>query len=623
MIVATAGHVDHGKSSLVEALTGSAVDRLAEEQRRGLTISLGFAPLTLPDGRVIGLVDVPGHEDLVRTMAAGVSGSSAALLVVAADEGIMPQTEEHLLILEQLGVRHGVVAVSKMDRVSAADSTRVSAEIVRRLAASAVCFGAPVRTSVVRRQGLDALRQALASLPAGASDESRQDLFRLPIDRVFSAPGVGTVVTGSSWTGTIAEGDDVVVLPQGMTGVVRSIEEFGARQARTTPGRRTALALRGIRPAEIARGSVVVEPGAGWRSSRQLDVLVQLTCPAPARRLRVLLLHATAAVPGWLSMRKDLAPASAAMTAHLTLDRPVVARGGDRFVLRRLSPSETLGGGQVLDPFPGRQRGSLKPSRMDPDFLHALLLRRRGVIDRNDLPVLTGLPPARLAHQLAGDERLIGFGGSLCSRHAVETCASGLRSRLADWHRDRPDTPGISLATLRHGAPGQSILVEAALQSLVTSGEVQIMSGLAHLAGFEPALPAAMEAIAALIAVLKEGGLAPAMPDELAQRIGRPLPEVLEALRVASRLGLVVAVAPDRFCVPVALARFSDALRDLGATGPISVGAVREKTGLSRKFLIPLLEWADRAGVTDRHGDLRHLRRAGSRGDAARDAKPA
>ncbi len=274
-VIGTAGHIDHGKTALVKALTGVDTDRWEEEKRRGITIDLGFAPLPLDADVQASVVDVPGHEGFVRNMLAGATGIDVALLVIAADEGLMPQTEEHLAIVELLGVRRGIPVITKRDLVEPEWLDLVRGEVVQRLATSRVRWEAPVATSAVRGDGLDELRAALRHVAEDLVERPADDLFRLPIDRVFAIAGAGTVVTGSTWSGTVAVGDAVQLLPLGREARVRSIEVHGQSAIRADPGRRTALALVGVDKDELARGHVAVT-GAGWQPTTQLDAAVEL-----------------------------------------------------------------------------------------------------------------------------------------------------------------------------------------------------------------------------------------------------------------------------------------------------------------------------------------------------------
>src|SRR5438132_150850 len=352
-VIGTAGHIDHGKTALVKALTGVDTDRWEEEKRRGITIDLGFAPLPLGDHVQASVVDVPGHEGFVRNMLAGATGIDVALLVVAADEGLMPQTEEHLAIIELLGVGRGIPVITKQDLVEPEWLDLVRSEVSERLKRSRVPWEPSIATSALTGEGLDELRSALRLVANDLVERPAEDLFRLPIDRVFAVAGAGTVVTGSTWTGTVAVGDAVRLLPLEREVRVRSIEVHGQAAERAVPGRRTALALVGVDKSELARGDVAVT-GAGWRATTLLDAAVELLSTArkpigSRTRLRVHL--GTAEVLARVVQVRSIGPGERGL-ARFVLETPLVARGGDRFVLRSFSPVTTIGGGVVVDPFP-------------------------------------------------------------------------------------------------------------------------------------------------------------------------------------------------------------------------------------------------------------------------------
>ena len=345
LTIGTAGHVDHGKTALVEALTGVNTDRLAEERRRGLSIELGFAELQLPDGRSVGVVDVPGHERFIRAMVAGATGVDMFMLVVAADEGVMPQTREHLEVLDALGVASGVVVLTRCDR--AESDTRATA----REEARALVPGARlVEVSAVTGEGLDELRAALATLAEGVERERRSrdasgESAVLHVDRSFSLRGIGTVVTGTLWSGTVSAGDAVDILPAGRRARVRSVQVHNRDAAAGHAGQRVALNLGGVAMRDVARGDVVADAGSGLRPTYRLDAELATAEEVDGRRLQVH--HGTRAVPARAVVLGD-------GLAQLRLESPLVARAGDRFVLRDVAPPRTIGGGRVLDPAPRR-----------------------------------------------------------------------------------------------------------------------------------------------------------------------------------------------------------------------------------------------------------------------------
>src|SRR5205814_2000904 len=406
-VIGTAGHIDHGKTALVKALTGVDTDRWEEEKRRGITIDLGFAPLPLGDDVHASVVDVPGHEGFVRNMLAGATGIDVALLVVAADEGLMPQTEEHLAIVELLGVRRGIPVITKRDLAEPEWLDLVQSEVRERLQRSRVRWEPAIAVSALTGAGLDELRSALQRVADDLIERPAEDLFRLPIDRVFAVAGAGTVVTGTTWTGTVAVGDAVRLLPLEREVRVRSIEVHGQAADRAVPGRRTALALVGVEKSELARGDVAVT-GGGWRASTMFDAAVELLSTArkpigSRTRLRVHL--GTAEVLARVVQVRSIGPGERGL-ARLVLETPLVARGGDRFVLRSFSPVTTIGGGVVLDPFPP-QRTRLRRRRIAADQTPAqrldALVAEAGLagVATDTLAVRLGVKPRRVTTVIA------------------------------------------------------------------------------------------------------------------------------------------------------------------------------------------------------------------------------
>ncbi len=633
VVIGTAGHIDHGKTALVKALTGVDTDRLIEEQRRGITIDLGFAPLDLGDGEgaiEASVVDVPGHEGFIRNMVAGATGVDLALLVVAADEGVMPQTVEHLAILRFLGVARGVVALTKCDLASDPAWRALVAEEVRERVAAAF---APeradwpiVEVTATEGTGLDALRAALASAARRVPGRVVADRFRLPVDRAFSLPGAGTVVTGTRWSGTAAEGDRLTLLPAGREARVRSIQVHDRPAPRALPGRRTALALAGPSREEVARGDVLVS-GEGWRASRALDVVLTLLPESRARlkpRMRVRVHHGTAEVLARVVPSAEVSAGPERVAARLLLESPLVARSGDRFVVRSYSPVTTIGGGVVVDPWadelpaPRERKARAYPLVPDGDAaLVALLVARRGErgLQRRQLEVAAGLDAARLesAVSAALTGGLVQVGTALVAEREVEELARRLTHALEDYHAAHPLEPGMpaqawrgAAAAARAAAPPDGI-VELAADRLVRAGAIARDGSLVRRAGWAPRLSADTARLReSLLAVLEAAGPEPPSVPELAA--GHPGADVPGLLRLMAREGVVVGVGKDRYYEAAALRgereRLVTVLRELGSATPAQV---RERLGRSRKWLIPFLEWCDTQGITVRKGDQRVL----------------
>ena len=632
-VVGTAGHIDHGKTALVKALTGVDTDRWEEEKRRGITIDLGFAPLPLgaDGGLQASIVDVPGHEGFVKNMLAGATGIDVALLVIAADEGVMPQTEEHLAIVELLGVRRGVPVLSKRDLVDDEWLALVRAEVVERLKGSRVRWEPPIAVSALTGAGLDELRAALAGVAADLPERSAADLFRLPIDRVFAVAGAGTVVTGSTWSGTVAVGDSVRLLPTagggggsgGREARVRSIEVHGEAAERAVPGRRTALALVGIGKEELDRGHVAVT-GAGWAVTMNLDVALELlpgARKALAARTRIRVHLGTAEVLGRVAQVRSIAPGATGL-ARLLLERPLVARGGDRFVVRSFSPVTTIGGGVVLDPFPPKrprvsERGLSAQQPAGERVAQLVEEAGLGGVAMRDLPVRLGILPGDVSGviDLAG-KGVLRSGDLLVSRRALSAEVERLAGLVAAHHKAHPLDPGLSLQALRAAVAvprGEAAVGGPVLDLLVEHGvkkqAFEVAGAVVRRPGWKVTLAThAGDASGRLVRRLAEARWQLPTVAELQQEFADlAVPPLLAHL---AREGGVEQVDQQRYAAKPALEEFrralEAALRELGEATPAQL---RDRTGLTRKYLIPLLEWADRRGITRRQGDARVLAR--------------
>ncbi|HJS46972.1 MAG TPA: selenocysteine-specific translation elongation factor, partial [Gemmatimonadales bacterium] len=569
MIVGTAGHVDHGKSALVEALTGRRVDRLAEERRRGLTIELNFAPLEFGSRRC-GVVDVPGHEDLVATMAAGASGMDVVLLVVAADEGIRPQTLEHRAVLEALRVPRGIPVITRADLVEPSQAEAIAGEVAAWLKDSPVEFDPPAVVSARSGQGLDALRARLAALAEEPGRTGAEGLFRLHVDRVFLVAGAGTVVTGSVVSGTVRRGDRVALLPGVGLARVRAVQAFGAEVESAGPGERIGLALA-MQQGVARRGLAVVSADTPWRESRALDVRIE---PAPGgadppHGARVRILAGTAEVLARIRRRSDRPG-----LARLALESPIAARGGDRFVVRSYSPVATLGGGVVLDPDPPL-RGPWPDGLGSPNPVQrvlALAQRRSHGVAPVDLPVLAGIDPGVPAEDLAREAGLVAASARLLHPAAVDEAGEAILRALAAGDP-------VPLAVLRSLPRHRPEALGEALGRLEVGRRLFLRGGSARLVAWPTEASSAARSIAARI---EAAGLA--APD--IEELGRPVVDLLEA----EQAGLVHRVDRQRWLGALAARRLHSILQELAGEGEINPARLRERTGLSRKYLIPLLE---------------------------------
>lgn len=606
-VVATAGHVDHGKSSLILRLTGMDPDRWEEEKRRGLTIDLGYAWFELPSGREIGFVDVPGHERFIANMLAGVGPVRLVLFVVAANEGWRQQSEEHLAILDVLGVEGGVVALTKQDLVDGEALDLVEEQIRERLEGSALEGARLVRVSATTGVGLDELRVALDDLLAEAvpPPEARARLF---IDRVFTISGAGTVITGTLGGSALAVGDDVELYPHGRTARVRSLQTHKRDATRAIPVARVAANLAGTGKADLARGDVVGAPGA-WRPTTTFDGVFRpvrgLAHPVTGRgafKIYVGAAEADARVrilgPGSREGGEDV-------FVRITTTRPLVLDVSDRFVLRESGRRETVGGGTVLDPAPPRRAGSVegrlgRRAGAARHELPAILADERGAVHASDALVLTG-----------SDAGIREAGDWLLRDGLLARVGPALVAHVSAYHLAHPLEEGEPLAEARRAladllraemGPPDPRLIDPILDRLVGDGLLARTTTAVALPSHEGPGPELDPVMRRVVEAISDEPAQPPTIKELADRgIGR------DAVDAATRAGHVVRVAPDLVFLPSVIERAEAIVGGARETG-ITVSAFREALGTSRKFAVPLLGWFDQRGITRREGDLRYPR---------------
>ncbi len=638
LIVGTAGHIDHGKSALVEALTGTHPDRLAEERRRGITIDLGFAhaELTTPAGRLLrlGFIDVPGHERFVRNMLAGAGGIDLVLLVVAADEGVKPQTREHFEICRLLGIPRGIVAITKADMADAEMIALVRAEVAELTRGSFLAAAPFLPVSAKTGAGLEALRRELAAAGETAARRNAAAPARLPIDRVFTMRGFGTVVTGTLLTGQIAvESELERVAPEGggRRLRVRAVQVHGQPVARAAAGQRTAINLAGIEPAALARGMVLAEPGV-FRAIDRLDVALELLPSAPPLKPRtpvhVHALSAETTASVTLLGRSRLAPGETAF-AHLRLAAPLPLIPGDRFIVRQFSPLATIGGGRVLDAAPP-ERGLRSAARAamlerlaaagDPERL-AIVIERAGPlgVSPRELALAEGRRSAEVADalvRLQAAGRLVLAGQQALAPAAARDWETAILTALAAFNQAEPLAPGIGAEALRGRMqpprlrrPEFAPLFRALLQRLVAAGRVEVAGELLRLPGRGPRLGSGeREARERIETAFRQAGLrAPAVAEVLAQsRVEEH--SAAQLLQLLLRDGSLVKVSDELILHREALAALRQRLAEQKARAPrLSVPEFKALTGITRKYAIPLLEYLDRARVTRRVGDQREI----------------
>ena len=643
VVLGTAGHIDHGKTSLVRALTGIDCDRLEEEKRRGITIELGFAWVDMPDGERLGIVDVPGHERFVKNMVAGASGVDFVMLVIAADEGVMPQTREHLEICSLLGIRRGFVALTKIDMVDE-DWLALVTEDVRQFTAGTFLEGAPIfPVSAATGQGVDALKKYLVDSVRKMPAREGSDIFRLPVDRVFTLKGHGTVVTGTVASGAVEAGEEVCILPQGALSRARSLQCHGAPAEVVRAGRRCAMNVQGVEVDDIRRGDVVCRPGTLFPSRRWM---IRHSClasaPRPLRqRTEVHFHHGTRECAARVRFfdRDRLAPGESCL-AEARFSEDMVGVFGDHCVLRAYSPLRTVAGGTVVSPLPPELR-TRDPRRAEklallerlpelaaPDYLTertagdliaaALALAGDAGADEPRLQALTGLAATPLHKRLLD---MASRGDALCwdkesrawiTAEGMQRLIDACVARTGQCHAREPLKPAVSQGAVCAGwsAGLPPRLTQKALELaqkkglLVKEGDgLRLPSHSVSLGGDAGRLRAA------LLAVHDKAGLTPPNLKDALEQAGATEKQAAPVLRLLCEEKRLVRLKDGLYCSRAAVDEALEKVRAWFADhDDLDVGGLKSLLGLSRKYLIALLEYMDRERITVRVGDKRQYR---------------
>jgi selenocysteine-specific elongation factor len=632
-VVGTAGHVDHGKSTLVKALTGIDPDRLKEEQRRAMTIDLGFAWLTLPSGESVGIVDVPGHQDFIKNMLAGVGGIDAALFVIAADEGVMPQTREHLAILDLLEIPRGVIAVTKTDMINDEDWLElVQADIAETMTGTILANAPIIPVSALRGTGLKTLVETLDEMLSQAPLRPNRGRPRLPIDRVFSMSGFGTIVTGTLLDGQLQVGQEVEILPQGLKTRIRGLQSHKKSVDLANPGSRTAVNLTGLSTTDLTRGSVLTPPG--WLEPSQLiDVRLRLLpdSPRPLRHNQeVEVFTGAAEVIGYTRLLgiRQLEPGQTGWV-QLRLARRIPVIKGDRFIIRQPSPSTTIGGGVVVDPLPRRRHRRFRPDllkRLDtllagtPEDVLMAELDQRGPVPVQTLLAECRLPTeiasAALANLLKKEDAFllvkpVGQPGNLSHAKALVASRAGwasllgqITAALLDYHSRFPLRSGMPRGELKSRLKLETRLFNEAIQRgqqeealVATENTVRTAT---HQVKFAPAQQAAVDK---LLADFRRAPYNTPLPKDVATAVGD---EVMLALIEGGQL---IRLSPEVILLNETYNGFTMWLRDyLKEHQTVNVAQVRDTFSTSRKYALALLEYTDEQHITKRVGDERVLR---------------
>ncbi|MDO4400191.1 MAG: selenocysteine-specific translation elongation factor [Coriobacteriia bacterium] len=633
LVLGTAGHIDHGKSSLVLALTGTDPDRLAEEKKRGITIELGFAQLKLPNGRAMGVVDVPGHERFVRQMIAGSTGIDVALLVIAADDGIMPQTIEHVAVLQTLGVPRCVVALTKTDLVDEEWLAFMKDEVRAWLAETPYADAAIIPVSNRTGEGVEDVRAAIQEACAGANHLRAGSQLRMPVDRVFTIKGAGTVVTGTLWSGTASPGQNVEVLPQGRTSRIRSVQMHGSDVQAAPAGNRVALNLPDLAKDDLHPGDFLAEPGTLAPSDRFDARLTYLDTigrgkPFPTGT-RVHIAHGTREVLGrvLLADGQDHLKPGESCYAQIRLEEPLPLSTGDRFIMRTYSPVSVAGGGMVLQAHP-RRRTNLQAGEQEQlnalehgdlqTAIEALVRQQAAPTTAEETARSIGIEEAvalQCLDSAARARRLVEVGSGaqrLFSTQAlVQRTVSAIDRTLIGFHAQNPKAVGMGRAELAQAcAPKMDASRFGALvDEAVRAGKaVSVGNLVGHPSAMGAAQAAKDQEADQLLAEMLRVGVTPPPLKYLFEQAGLGQNEGRQALTALVRSGRAQRITEELFLAASTLAGCEEAIRaHLNAGGEGTVAALKDAMGTTRKFAVPLLEYFDAHGVTKRDGDTRTL----------------
>ncbi len=629
IILGTAGHIDHGKSSLVKALTGTDPDRLKEEKERGITLDLGFASLDLPGGNRLGIVDVPGHEGLIKNMLAGVGGMDIVMLVIAADEGAMPQTREHLAICDLLHVKKGLIVLTKMDMVDKDWLTLVQDE-VREVVKGTFLEKSPlVPVSSRTGENLPLLVQELGKLAAEVQPKSSNGILRLPIDRVFTMKGFGTVITGTLLSGTISTEQEVEILPKGTKTKVRGIQSHNQAAQRAVAGQRTAVNLQGIEKDQLSRGDTIVNPGF-FKPTKTLDAKLDLLKQAP-RGLktgsRVRFYNGTQEAIGRITLlgTNQLAPGEEAFV-QLRLEQPVIIQHGDRYILRFYSPMETLGGGMVLNPHTRRH----KNATMKESLQNLAILEKGKAEDRLALLIsgkgLTGMEESEAVGTVAADKQETTSAlASLAQKKIVlrvdnlyvhSSHLGALEKKTLDlirsFHKDNPLKAGLDKEELK-GMLRMRInpkVLNTTIDGLLKKKELEAESSKLRVPGFKAAGGKINEEVKnRIVEAIKKGGTQPPLREELPALFGISDKDAKDLLKLLADEGRTVRITDSLHLDKDVLETIkADLRKHLAEKKEITMSEFRDLARTSRKFAVPLMEYFDSQKLTQRVGDKRMLR---------------
>jgi selenocysteine-specific elongation factor len=629
VILGTAGHIDHGKSSLVKALTGTDPDRLKEEKERGITLDLGFASLDLPSGNRLGIVDVPGHEGLIKNMLAGVGGIDIVMLVIAADESVMPQTREHLAICDLLHVKQGLIALTKMDLVDK-EWLGLAQDEVREFVKGTFLEKAPIVPLSARTgENLDRLKQELDRIAKDVAPKSPSGILRLPIDRVFTMKGFGTVITGTLHSGSISQDQEVEILPRDLRTKVRGIQSHGKAAQRAVAGQRTAVNLQNVEKDQLHRGDTIVTKGF-FAPTRTLDASLRLL-PGAGRTLktgsRIRFYNTTQEALGRITLvgAGEMRPGDEGFV-QFRLESSVIVQNGDRYIIRFYSPVETLGGGMVLDPRPRRHR-----ARTMADSVRSLTTLAQGTLDERigiliNGRSLAGMEENELIGAVAADKQEIQNALSLLvqkrtilradtlyvhSAHVAELESKVLRT-VAAYHQMNPLKPGLDKEELRGMLKVRlnTKLLNVTLDGLIKRKQLEQEGAKLRMPGFRATVSVDQDAVREkIVAAIRAGGAQPPIREEFSELFKISDRDAKDLLKLLASEGRVVRVNDSIYLAAEALERMrQDLTTHLQEKKEITIAEFRDLARTSRKYAVPLMEYFDSQKLTQRVGDKRVLR---------------
>lgn len=633
VILGTAGHIDHGKSSLVKAITGTDPDRLKEEKERGITIDLGFANISYPDGMSVGIVDVPGHERLIKNMLAGAGGIDIVLMVIAADEGIMPQSREHLAICELLKIKSGIIVITKADLVDS-EWLEMVIDDVKGFVNGTLLQGAPI-IAVSAKTGMNiyALKEAIRKASLNVKPKLTEGLFRLPIDRVFTLKGFGTVVTGTASSGTISVDSLIEILPANIKTKVRGLQSHGRTVERAYAGQRIGVNLQGVERELLKRGDVVVSPDR-FTTTNALDAKLEMLKDAPTLKSRSLVHFYTGTaetIARIIIYDKEEIKAGETCYCQLRLHDPIIALSSDRYIIRRFSPLQTIGGGEILDPHPIKRRkregisdlitiekGALRDkieAKIKMSHLSGCLLSEIEGWIQGDIPEIMSsierlLKEGRIVKktEARGQRQEEGYQPSyLFHKTAFAAFKESLISELREYHQENPLKHGMTKEQLKARISAGQADIDRLLDMIPQIEDVVAEGGVFRLKGFKASLSDVDEGIKSkILGFLNKGGFQPPLKEELASLLSINEKELNDLLRFMTKQSALVRINDSIFITTELFNKMIGLLRDFySRKKEMSVAEFRDILGTSRKYAVPFLEYLDSNKITLRVGDIR------------------